>query len=108
MRDKEIHFVVSQEELDRIRLKMSEMEIQSLSAYLRKMALDGYCVKLDLEDVKEMITLLRRCSNNLNQYAKRANAINSVYLTDIEDLQNRLDEIWNVSKEILQRLGTIQ
>ena len=55
MRDKEIHFVVSQEDLDRIRLKMSEMEIQSLSAYLRKMALDGYCVKLDLKDVKEMI-----------------------------------------------------
>lgn len=108
MRDKEIHFVVSQEELDRIRLKMSEMEIQSLSAYLRKMALDGYCVNLDLKDVKEMITLLRRCSNNLNQYAKRANAINSVYITDIEDLQNRLDEIWNVSKEILQRLSTIQ
>ena len=72
------------------------------------MALDGYCVKLDLKDVKEMITLLRRCSNNLNQYAKRANAINSVYITDIEDLQNRLDEIWNVSKEILQRLSTIQ
>lgn len=108
MRDKEIHFVVSQEELDRIRLKMSEMEIQSLSAYLRKMALDGYCVKFDLKDVKEMITLLRRCSNNLNQYAKRANAINSVYLTDIEDLQSRLDEIWSVSKEILQRLSTIQ
>lgn len=53
--------------------KMAQVGIRSQGAYLRKMALDGYCVRLDLQDVKELVSLLRRCSNNLNQYAKRAN-----------------------------------
>ncbi len=107
-RNKEIHFVMSEAELKRMRQKMEELGIRSQSAYLRKMALDGYCVKLDLQDVKEMVSLLRRCSNNLNQYAKRANETGSIYKEDILDLQERLDEIWNTGKEILLRLSSIQ
>ena len=106
-RDKEMHFVVSQAEKDRITAEMNEMGITSLSAYLRKMALDGYCVKLELEDMKEMVSLLRICSNNLNQYAKKANAINSIYEEDIKDLEKRLDEIWKLAKEIMLRLASI-
>ena len=71
------------------------------------MALDGYCVKLDLQDVKELVSLLRRCSNNLNQYAKKANETGSIYAADIEDLRVRLDEIWDGVKEILERLAGI-
>lgn len=107
-RDKEVHFVMSEEEICRMRIKMEELGIRSQSAYLRKMALDGYSVKLDLQDVKEMVSLLRRCSNNLNQYAKRANETGSIYEADIKDLQVRFDEIWNVGKEILLRLSSIQ
>ena len=76
-----------------MRMKMEKLGIRSQSAYLRKMALDGYSVKLDLQDVKEMVSLLRRCSNNLNQYAKRANETGSIYEADIKDLQARFDEI---------------
>ena len=72
-KDQELHFFVTKSDQERIHQKMAEMGIRSKSAYLRKMALDGYCVKLDLQDVKELVSLLRRCSNNLNQYAKRAN-----------------------------------
>lgn len=107
-RDKEIHFVMSEEEICRMRMKMEELGIRSQSAYLRKMALDGYSVKLDLQDVKEMVSLLRRCSNNLNQYAKRANETGSIYEADIRDLQVRFDQIWDVGKEILLRLSSIQ
>ena len=85
-----------------------EMGIRSKSAYLRKMALDGYCVKLDLQDVKELVSLLRRCSNNLNQYAKRANETGSIYQEDIQDLQARLDEIWQCARELLSRLASVQ
>ena len=56
-----------------------------------KMALDGYCIRLDLQDVKALVSLLRICSNNLNQYAKRANETGSIYRADIEDLQKRLE-----------------
>lgn len=106
-RDKQMNVLVSKSEMKRIRLKMEELEISCLNAYIRKMALDGYCVKLDLQDVKEMVSLLRRCSNNLNQYAKRANETGNIYAEDIKDLQDRLEEIWNVAKEIMARLSTI-
>ena len=99
---------LAQEEKDRIREKMDEAGIRNMSAYVRKMALDGICVKLDLEDVRELSVLLRRCSNNLNQYAKRANAAGSIYAADIADLQARLDEIWELSRQSLLRLASIR
>ena len=87
---------------------MNELGIRSMGAYLRKMALDGYCINLDLQDVKELVSLLRRCSNNLNQYAKRANETGNIYESDIKDLQERLEEIWTDMKEVLVRLSSIQ
>ncbi|MCC8044322.1 MAG: MobC family plasmid mobilization relaxosome protein [Clostridiales bacterium] len=98
---------MNQAELERIRRKMEEQGIHSMSAYLRKMALDGYCIQLDYQYLKQITTLLRRCSNNLNQYAKRANEQGSIYAADIQDLQERLEEIWKQQKESLQILSTI-
>lgn len=66
-----------------------------------------YCVKLDLQELKELIRLLRICSNNLNQYAKKANETGSIYLADIQDLQARLDHLWLAAKELLVRLASI-
>lgn len=106
-RDRDIHFLASQEEVDRIHQKMDELGIRSMGAYLRKMALDGYCINLELSDVKELVSLLRRCSNNLNQYAKRANETGSIYQADIQDLQERLDGIWTDMKEVLVHLSSI-
>ena len=108
LRDKWVHFVMSQDELERMQQKMEELGIRNKSSYLRKMALDGYCINLDLRDVKELVLLLRRCSNNLNQYAKRANETGSIYQADIQDLQERLDGIWSDVKEVLVHLASIQ
>ena len=102
-----IYTKVTPEELAQIREKMSEMDVRNRSAYLRKMAIDGYCVNMDFSDIKELVFLLRRCSNNLNQYAKKANETGSIYQEDIHDLQARLDEIWESAKEIMARLATI-
>ena len=107
-RDQDVHFLASKEEVQRIHEKMNELGIRSMGAYLRKMALDGYCINLDLQDVKELVSLLRRCSNNLNQYAKRANETGNIYESDIRDLQERLEEIRTDMKEVLVRLSSIQ
>ena len=106
-RDKWVYFVMTGDEYERMRRKMEEIGIRNQSSYLRKMALDGYCVNLDLRDVKEVVSLLRYCSNNLNQYAKRANETGSIYAEDIQDLKQRQLEIWEATKEILARLATI-
>ncbi len=107
-KDEELKIRVSPEDKERIRSKMEEAGILNMSAYVRKMALDGICVKLDLEDVRQLIVLLRRCSNNLNQYAKRANETGSIYAADVADLRGRLDEIWELSRQSLARLASIQ
>ena len=107
-RDQDVHFLASKEEVERIHQKMDELGIRSMGAYLRKMALDGYCINLDLQDVKALVSLLPICSNNLNQYAKRANETGNIYEADIKDLQERLEEIWTDMKEVLVRLASIQ
>ena len=107
-RDVPVLFWVSAEELELIHQKMKQYGTENLSAYLRKMALDGYCINLDLQDVKELVSLLRRCSNNLNQYAKRANETGNIYEADIKDLQERLDKIWDGMKDVLVHLSSIQ
>ncbi len=107
VRDQEMHFVLSTEELERVRQKMREAGIVNRSAYFRKMALDGYVVRLDTSDIHKMVSLLRRNSNNLNQIAKRVNATDSIYGAEIADLQAKQDELWTLAQEIAARLSTI-
>ena len=100
--------LLTEKEAKIIHERMAELGIINQSAFMRKMAIDGYCVKLDLSDVKEMVRLLRYCSNNLNQYAKKANESGSIYAEDIHDLQVRFEELWKMAKEILARLASIE
>ena len=58
-RDQDVHFLASKEEVERIHEKMDELGIRSMGAYLRKMALDGYCIRLDLQDVKAQFPLVK-------------------------------------------------
>mgnify|MGYP000195674580 FL=1 len=103
-RDETIILRLSKTEKNRIYEKMLSMGIRSLSAYIRKMALDGYCLNLDLPQLRRMAYLLQMCSNNLNQYAKVANENGQIYTADLEDLRARLDELISVSKQILAKL----
>ena len=103
-----LHFRVSPKELERINQKREEIGIRNMGAFLRKMAMDGYCVNLDLTDVSQVSSLLRRCSNNLNQYVKKANETGSIYAVDIQDLQVRLDEVREMQRQILKRLAVIR
>lgn len=106
-KDQMLHFRVSRGELEAIRQKMQELGVRSMGAYLRKMALDGYCIRLDLGDLKKIVSLMRYASNNLNQYAKKANETGSIYKEDIDDFRLHQEELWKVMKEILKRLSTI-
>ena len=106
-RNEVVYVRMTKSEKARMYAKMQEIGVCSVSAYCRKMILDGYCINLDLEPVRELVSLLRRCSNNLNQYAKKANQTGSIYEMDIEDLKARLEEIWNQSRQIISHLSSI-
>ena len=106
-REHRLFIRVTDEERNCILDKMYGMGIHSLSAYIRKMALDGYCLHLDLKELQRMAYLLQMYSNNLNQYAKRANECGKVYAADMEDLRQRLDELIDIGKQILSKLAEL-
>ncbi len=102
-----MQLVISQKEADLVKERMAELGITNLSAYLRKMAVDGYIIHLDTGDIQEMVRLLRICSNNLNQYARRANETGSIYAADVEDLRSRLDGLWEQMDRLLREFANI-
>lgn len=103
----QLNFRVSEEELAAIESKMEQLGIFNREAYLRKMALDGYAVRLDLPELKELLSLLRRHSSNLNQLARRVNTTGRVYEADLEDIIKRQSELWEAIGQILTRLAEI-
>ena len=68
-----LHVMVSEEEQALIQQRMAEAGIRNMGAYMRKMALNGYVLHVDLSPVQDLVSLQRRCSNNLNQVAIQAN-----------------------------------
>ncbi len=106
-KDGMIYVRVTKEEWKKIHDRMREAGMKNMSAYIRKMALNGYLIHLDLSDVREVLRLLRISSNNLNQFAKRANETGSIYETDIKELKKTHQELLSMMGEILDRLSSI-
>ena len=106
-RDVQLHILASEKEVSLIKERMNLIGVSNLSASLRKVAIDGYIINLDLKEVRELIRLLRICSNNLNQYTRKANETGSVYAADIEDLRLRLDKVWDATEKMLSSLSDL-
>ena len=106
-REVQLNFRVSPEELALIEQKMSQLGTKNREAYLRKMALDGYAIKLDLPELKELVSLLRRSSNNLNQLTRRVHEIGRIYDADLEDITQRQEQLWEGVREILSQLSKL-
>ena len=103
----QLNFRVSEEELATIESKMEQLGIFNREAYLRKMALDGYAVRLDLPELKELLSLLRRHSSNLNQLVRRVNTTGRVYEADLADIAKRQEQLWESVREVLNQLASI-
>ena len=103
-----IRFRVTPEEREMIESKMAQFGTTNMAAYLRKISIDGYVVRLDLPELREMVSLLRRSSNNLNQIAKRVNETSRIYDADIDWLKENQEKIWSAANGILTRLASIR
>ncbi|MBQ2727466.1 MAG: plasmid mobilization relaxosome protein MobC [Clostridia bacterium] len=103
-----IRFRVTPEEKTMIEEKMTQVGTSNMEGYLRKMSIDGYILKLDLPELKEMISLLRRSSNNFNQIAKRMNQTSRIYEADIECLRENQEKLWDMANKILTQLAAIK
>ena len=103
-RDVQLNFRVSPEELALIEQKMAQLGTKNREAYLRKMALDGYVVRLELPELKELVSLMRRSSNNLNQLTRRVHETGRIYDADLEDISQRQEALWDGVHQVLTQL----
>ncbi len=92
---------VTAEERALIEQKMAQLPTRRYGAYLRKMAIDGYIIQLDTTDIKRMNAALSAIGRNINQIAKRINAGGGAYKADMQEIQERLNEIWQLQRRIL-------
>ena len=100
-RNIQMKFYVTEEEKQLIEQKMQQLPTRRYGAYLRKMAIDGYIINMDTTDIKKFTAELGAIGRNINQIAKRVNAGGSVYKEDIQEIRERLDEIWLLQRRIL-------
>ena len=107
-RDVQIIFRVTPEEKELIEAKMAQYGATSMASYLRKMAIDGYIINLDLPELRTISSLLLRTSNNINQIAKRANQTHRVYDTDLREIQNSQAELIAGVGKILTALSALR
>ena len=107
VRDVPIYVWVRPDELEAIRERMAQAGIRNLSAYIRKMALTGYVLNVDLSPVQELVSLQRRCSNNLNQVAIQANTYGGIYPEEITALQRDYEKLWRPLSDLLEKLSAI-
>lgn len=107
LRTEQCHLYLTEQERKAIFEKMKQTGITNLSAYIRKMAIDGYILTLDIPEMKEMISLMRYSSNNLNQIAKRFNGTGEIAREEIQEIQTVQEKLWSGINRILKRLGEI-
>jgi hypothetical protein len=103
-REIQLKFRVTPQERVLIDKRMEQVGTVNMAAYLRKMSIDGYVLRLDLPELKEMVSLLRRCSNNLNQIAKRANETGTVYEEDVIDLLAEYNKLHPLVIKVYQNI----
>jgi hypothetical protein len=102
-----IKFYVTPEEKELIQQNMALLGTDNMSAFLRKMAIDGHVIKLDLPELKELVSLLRYTSNNINQIAKRVNSTGRIYSEDLSGIKDSMESLWTAANSILRRLASI-
>lgn len=102
-----LQFRVTEDEMQQIEKRQAETGIRNRSSYLRKMALNGMCINLNSEDLHKASSLLCRTSNNMNQYAKKANATGSIYLEDIKSMREKYNELITLFGKVLHQYNEI-
>ena len=97
-------FYLDEKEQTLLEEKMAEAKIQNREAYIRKMVLDGYVLRMDFTDVRRMAWLLSNATNNLNQVAKRANETRSVHAGDVRALREDYEKLWSFARDMMKKL----
>ena len=107
-RNIQMKFYVTEDEKRLIDEKMSQLPTRRYGAYLRKMAIDGHVVKLDLPELRELASLLRYSSSSLNHLTRRTHETGRIYEADLEDIQQNQERIWMAAEKIVSSLAALK
>ena len=107
VRKVQLNFRVTEREKQLIEDRMQEIGTTNREAYLRKIAIDGMLVKLEVPELKEIVSLMHRTSNNVNQIARRLNETGRIYEVDITDIRNQQEQLWDMLNSLITKLSGI-
>ena len=107
VRKVQLNFRVTQREKELIEERMQELGTTNREAYLRKIAIDGMIVKLEVQELKEIVSLMRRTSNNVNQIARHLNETGRIYEEDISDIQNQQEQLWDMLNTLITKISRL-
>ena len=100
-RNVQIIIRVTEEERALIEEKIRQIPTLNLSAYARKILIDGYIITLDLQEVKGHTAQLQKIGANVNQIAKRINETGRIYADDIDEIKRVMEEVWRLERRLL-------
>ena len=98
---------VTEEERALIEEKMRQIPALNLSAYARKMLIDGYIITLDLQEVKGHTAQLQKIGVNINQIAKRINETGRIYADDMDEIKRAMEEVWRLERRLLLQFKSL-
>ena len=97
-RKNQILFCVTDEEKQMIQEKMKSLGTTNMGAYLRKMAIDGYIIKIDYSEQRKLAAEVNKIGVNINQICKRINSTERIYAEDVSELKSRMEDVWQLLK----------
>ena len=106
-RNVQIIIRVTEEERALIEEKMQQIPTLNLSAYARKILIDGYIITLDLQEVKGHTAQLQKIGVNINQIAKRINETGRIYADDMDEIKRVMEEIWRLERRLLLQFKSL-
>ena len=100
-RNIQMKFYVTEEEKRLIDERMKLLPTQRYGTHLRKMSIDRYIIYTDTTEIKAFTSELSAIGRNINQIAKRLNAGGPAYQADMEEIRERMEQIWQLQRRIL-------
>lgn len=86
---------------------MRQIPTLNLSAYARKILIDGYIITLDLQEVKGHTAQLQKIGVNINQIAKRINETGRIYADDMNEIKRAMEEVWRLERRLLLQFKSL-
>lgn len=106
-RNVQIIIRVTEEERALIEEKMQQIPTLNLSAYARKILIDGYIITLDLQEVKGHTAQLQKIGVNINKIAKRINETGRIYADDMDEIKRAMEEVWRLERRLLLQFKSL-